>query len=113
MKFLFVIAMSCGPICAQLAARHPKASSTTVGTLSQLREQTRTDGALPDVAALMHDVEANESKAEAVEKDYIYHSVETQQEEDSHGLVKKTTVTEYDHFWVNGVPVRRGSEERR
>lgn len=62
---------------------------------------------LPDVVALMRDVEANERKAEAVQKDYIYHSIETQQETDTHGQVKKTTVTESDHFWVNGVPVRR------
>lgn len=62
---------------------------------------------LPDVVSLMHDVERNQRKAEAVEKDYIYHSVVTEQEVDSHGQVKKTKVTESDHFWVNGVPVRR------
>ena len=62
---------------------------------------------LPDVIALMHDVENNQRKAEAVEKNYIYHSVATEQETDRHGQVKKTKVTESDHFWVNGVPVRR------
>jgi hypothetical protein len=55
----------------------------------------------------MHQVEENQRKAEAVEKDYLYHSVATEQELDSHGRVKKTTVTESDHFWLNGVPVRR------
>jgi hypothetical protein len=55
----------------------------------------------------MHDVEANQRKSEAVQRNYIYHSLATQQELDSHGQVKKTTVTESDHFWVNGVPVRR------
>jgi hypothetical protein len=55
----------------------------------------------------MHDVEANQRKAEAVERDYIYHSVETEQEQDSSGRIKKNKVTEYDHFWINGVPVRR------
>jgi hypothetical protein len=55
----------------------------------------------------MRDVEANQRKSESVQKDYLYHSVETQQELGSHGEVKKTTVTESDHFWVNGVPVRR------
>jgi hypothetical protein len=62
---------------------------------------------LPDIPSLMHDVEANERKAEAIEKDYIYHSIETQQELDSHGAVKKTTVTESDSYWLEGVPVRR------
>jgi hypothetical protein len=55
----------------------------------------------------MHDVEANQRKSEAVEKDYIYHSIETAQEVDGHGQTKKTTVTEYDIYWVNGVRVRR------
>jgi hypothetical protein len=33
--------------------------------------------------------------------------VETQQELDSHGRVKKTEVNEFDHYWTNGVPVWR------
>jgi hypothetical protein len=56
---------------------------------------------------MMHDVESNERKAETIEKDYLYHSVVTEQKVDGHGQVKKTEVTEYDHFWVNGVPVAR------
>jgi hypothetical protein len=56
---------------------------------------------------MMQDVETNQRKAESIEKDYIYHSVETEQEVDGHGQVKKTTVTESDHYWVDGVPVRR------
>jgi len=62
---------------------------------------------LPDIFALMHDVENNERKSEAIVKDYLYHSVGTHQEVDGHGQVKKTTVIEADHFWVNGVPVHR------
>jgi hypothetical protein len=69
------------------------------------------DRPLPDVVALMHDVEANQRKSEAIEKNYIYHSVATEQEDDSHGQVKKTTVTESDHFWVSGVPVRRTTKK--
>jgi hypothetical protein len=56
---------------------------------------------------MMQDVENNQRKAEAVEKDYIFHSTATEQEIDGQGRVKKTTVTEADHYWVNGVPVRR------
>jgi hypothetical protein len=62
---------------------------------------------LPDVVAMMRNVEANQRKAETLEKDYIYHSVQTAQEMDSHGQVKKTTVTEFDVYWVNGVQVQR------
>ena len=65
------------------------------------------DTPLPDIVAMMHDVEQNQRRAEAIEKDYICHSVETQQQTDSGGRVKKTTVVEYDHYWSEGVPVRR------
>ena len=65
------------------------------------------DKPLPDIPTLMHQVEENQRKAEAVEKDYLYHSVATEQELDRHGRVKKTTITESDHFWIDGVPVRR------
>lgn len=69
--------------------------------------EARESKPLPDVVALMHDVESNQRKAESIQKDYIYHSVETAQEVDGHGQVKKTTITEADHYWSNGVPVRR------
>ncbi len=69
--------------------------------------QDAADRPLPDIPALMHDVEANQRKAEAVEKDYIDHSVITEQQLDSHGNVKKTEVVEADNFWLDGVPVTR------
>ena len=62
---------------------------------------------LPDIPSLMHEVEARQREAEKVQKDYIYHSVETAQEVDGHGAIKKTEVKEYDAFWLNGVPVRK------
>ena len=65
------------------------------------------DKPLPDIVAMMHDVEQNQRKAEAIEKDYIYHSVETQEQTGSGGRVKKIKVMEYDHYWSEGVPVRR------
>jgi hypothetical protein len=71
------------------------------------RKPDTPDKPLPDIPALMRDVESNQRKAEALEKDYLYRSVETEQELDSHGNVKKTTVTEADHYWLNGVPVHR------
>ena len=62
---------------------------------------------LPDVVVLMHDVEENQRKAEAVEKDYIYHSTAMLQQRNNSGQVKKTEANEYDHFWSEGVPVRK------
>jgi hypothetical protein len=62
---------------------------------------------LPDIPALMHSVETNQRISEAIEKDYLYRSVQTQQELNGHGGVKKTETKEYEIFWVDGVPVHR------
>jgi len=87
-------------VSAQDTAGEPKepASAQAASTL---------DKPLPDIVVMMHDVEQNQRRAEAIEKDYIYHSVETQEQTDSAGRVKKTKVMEYDHYWSEGVPVRR------
>jgi hypothetical protein len=65
------------------------------------------DRPLPDIPALMHSVEVNQRASEAIEKDYLYRSVQTGEELDGHGRTKKTETKEYDIFWVNGVPVHR------
>ena len=65
------------------------------------------DRPLPDVPALMHAVEANERTSEAIKKNYIFRSVQTEQESDGHGGIKKTEIKEYDEFWSEGVPVER------
>jgi hypothetical protein len=72
-----------------------------------VRGQATEDKPIPDIVAVMHDVETNERKAETIEKNYLYHSVVTEQKVDGHGRIKKTEVTEFDHYWVNGVPVSR------
>jgi hypothetical protein len=86
-------------ICANGGAQTATATSAP--------NQAVGDRPIPDIVAMMHDVETNERKAETIEKDYIYRSVETEQKVDGRGQVKKTEVTEYDHYWSNGVPVRR------
>jgi hypothetical protein len=68
---------------------------------------TEAERPLPDIPALMHSVETNQRNSEAVEKDYLYRSVQTEQELDGHGRVKKTETKEYEIFWVDGVPVHR------
>lgn len=55
----------------------------------------------------MHSVEVNQRTSEAVKKNYIFRSVQTEQHSDGHGGVKKTETREYDEFWVEGVPVQR------
>ncbi|HEX4578086.1 MAG TPA: hypothetical protein VH117_12095 [Edaphobacter sp.] len=80
----------------------PAAGAETVATKPDEGERP-----LPDIPALMHAVEVNQRRSEAVEKDYMYRSVHTQAETDGHGGVKKTETEEYDVFWVEGVPVHR------
>ena len=62
---------------------------------------------LPDIAALLRAVQANQKASEAVRKDYLYRSVVTAEELDGHGRVKKTESSEYDDFWTEGVEVSR------
>ena len=62
---------------------------------------------LPDIPALMRDVEAHQRQFEAIERNYLYHRVDTERDVDSHGQLKKTTVKEYDVYWINGVRVNR------
>jgi hypothetical protein len=58
---------------------------------------------LPDIAALMHEVEQHQRESEKIQKDYLYHEVATQQEDNG----KKTETREYDVFWLNGVEVQK------
>lgn len=94
-----LLLLGCVAICAHGGAQTASAASAPNHAVD--------DRPLPDIVAIMHDVEANERKAETIEKDYLYHSVVTEQKIDGQGQVKKTEVTEFDHYWVNGVPVRR------
>lgn len=55
----------------------------------------------------MHEVEAHQKVAEAIAKNYLYHSVVTERESNGHGGIKKTETREYDVFWLNGVPVEK------
>ena len=62
---------------------------------------------LPEIASLMRQVEANERKAEAIQKDYIYNQENTFEERDSHDAIKKTESRDIEIFWLDGVPVSR------
>lgn len=95
-----LLTFAAAPVSAQDTTGEPQESA-------QRQAASTTDKPLPDIVAMMHDVEQNQRKAEAIEKDYIYHSVEVQEQTDSGGRVKTTKVMEYDHYWSEGVPVRR------
>ena len=69
---------------------------------AQLATQLEPERPLPDVIALMHEVEEHQRAAEGIEKDYIYHSVQTFQNGG-----KRPETREYDVFWLNGVQVEK------
>jgi hypothetical protein len=101
------IALWCALTCNSALAQIPDSPSATSQHTDAPPAAAPVDKPLPDVVTLMRDVENNQRKSEAVQKDYIFHSVTTADEFDGSGRTKKTTVTESDHFWINGVPVYR------
>ena len=62
---------------------------------------------MPEMPALMHDVERHQRADEAKVKDYIFRRTETMDESDGHGGVKKREVRAFDVFWLGGVEVQR------
>jgi hypothetical protein len=88
-------------------------SQTNVGgepASSSVRQMGKTEEVgrpLPDISTLMHEVEANQKAAEAIQKDYLYREVQTAHKTDGQGNVKKADIREFDVFWIEGVPVRR------
>jgi len=101
--FLSVAVFGAGFSAARSVAQTPAASAAT----QEGRPQGGVERALPGVSVLMHEVEAHQRADEAALKDYIYRSVETSEESNGHGGVKRRTVKVYDVFWLQGVPVRK------
>jgi hypothetical protein len=65
------------------------------------------DAPLPDIRALMHEVEAHQKQLEKVRETYTYSVARIIQSVDSGGQVTKTESEEYDDFFVNGHPIER------
>jgi hypothetical protein len=61
---------------------------------------------LPEIHALMREVETHQRAAEAAQQDYIYREKQLVEKLDGKGKVKKVTVSnEYNVFWLNGVEI--------
>ena len=89
-------------VLALALACHPKAIA---------QADTQADRPIPDISTLMRQVEDHLHTADQVRKDYIYHARETRQQLDSSGKVKKSFTSEYDIFWINGVPVEKRTKK--
>jgi hypothetical protein len=86
-----------GYIQAQTPASIPNAPADTA------ESSPASDRPLPDINSLMEQVEAQQKRSLRTVKQYIFRSVHTEQDLDSHGAVKKTSTEERENFWVNGV----------
>jgi hypothetical protein len=75
--------------------------------VSKTDSDTNLERPLPDISALMREVETHQKASDEIRKNYLYHAIETRNEEDKNGAVKKSISNEYDVFWVNGVPVQK------
>jgi len=62
---------------------------------------------LPDVRQLMLEVQEHQKQLEKVRENYTYTSLQTTQDIDSNGQVKKTTTEEFEVFFVNGHGIDR------
>ena len=65
------------------------------------------DAPLPDISTLMHQVEAHQRLAEAIEKDYIFREDSVFNERNPQGGIKKTEGRGFEIFWINGVRIAR------
>lgn len=62
---------------------------------------------LPDTGTLLRDVERNQLRLEAAQRDYTYHVHTEQQQLDKHGSPKKTEVIDAESLTLDGVRVDR------
>jgi hypothetical protein len=62
---------------------------------------------LPDIRELVRQVHDHQQQLEKVRENYTYTSLQTIQDIDSKGHVKKTESEEYEEFYANGHPIAR------
>ncbi len=90
---VFLVASSITPSIAAAQAPQPNASAAQ----SQPSQDTRP---LPDIPALLLDIQKNQSALEDLRKDYTCHLSEEEDKTDSDGNVKSRTVKDYDVFYI-------------
>src|SRR5216683_712290 len=89
------------------AGAAPAAQAGTAAAVQDEAKAEAMDRPLPDIPALMHEVETHQKASEAIQKDYLYHEMATAEQSDGQGGVKKTETKEYDVLWLSGVQVQK------
>jgi hypothetical protein len=91
-----------------IALRYIPFTISTVALLAAPVMAQQSAGApLPDIRALMVEVQEHQKQLEKVRENYTYSSVQTTQDIDSNGQVKKTESQEGEDFFVNGHVIER------
>ncbi len=62
---------------------------------------------LPDIRQLMREVQDHQKQLDKVRESYTYSSLQTVQDIDANGQVRKTETEEYEDFFVNGHIIER------
>jgi hypothetical protein len=62
---------------------------------------------LPDIRELMHEVQEHQKQLDTIRESYTYSSLQTTQDIDENGQVKKTDSEENEDFFVNGHVIER------
>jgi hypothetical protein len=74
---------------------------------AQVAAQPPANAPLPDVRQLMLAVQTHQKQLDTIRENYTYTSLQTTQDLDSSGQVKKTEATENEDFFVNGHVIER------
>lgn len=66
---------------------------------------------LPDIRALMREVQEHQKQLDKIRENYTYTSYQVVQDVDANGQVKKTESSEFNDFFVNGHVIERKVKE--
>ncbi len=77
------------------------------GALASGEQTGGSQAPLPDIRQLMQQVQAHQRELDKLRESYTYSSIETTQDIDANGQVKKTETQEHENFFVNGHVVQR------
>ena len=106
-RSLFLLALLAGAAlhAQQPPADHQAQPSSPDG--QQPAAATTAAEPLPDINALMHEVETNQRKVDAAARDYTYHVHSENTDMDKGGDPKKTTVIDAESLTIDGVRINR------
>ncbi len=96
--------------CVILAGCPAVRAAAQVEGAASVQQPPGTDAvsaSLPDVGALLGDVERNQKRLEATQRDYTYHVHTEEQELDKNGGVKKTETEEAESLTIGGIRVNK------